>query len=359
MFKHQLAISVLCAAALSGCLATTGGGKTANDSGVATGAIAKPATGDYTAPTSEVKVEVVKPNHLNSGTVLIVPTAYVRLPVSGKVSVSEQGSALRTIGSNASANTVKASAQFAVKGLDKALAQKIAADAYNDFVAQLRASGYTVLTYADIKDRDAVKDAGRMKPDGDLGLPTEKILGGAATAVIAAPSDEQAFEGGFAGGAFNQFIRFGKTKLDDGILIIPQYTIVAPQMWGEKNSNTATIGVAIKGVPAMELTHASASWLTNKPKVEMMSGIPGVHLKGVTGLSDKVGTLLMAEDTTSGAANAVSRGLGFLSGKGSIASSSAKFEMTIDRNAYAAAAVGGARKFNTEVARIAAEQKPR
>jgi len=91
-----------------------------------------------------------------------------------------------------------------------------------------------------------------------------------------------------------------------------------------------------------------------------MGGGPatGVHLKGMTSLSTDVGDLVMVEDTTSGAANAISKTLGFLSGTGSITSQSARYEMAIDRAAYEAAAVAGIVKFNAEVAKVAAKQKP-
>lgn len=357
MQVRQVSTAFAVAALLSGCLASMGGGTKPSDSGVTTGAIADTGAAAYQAPKSEVAVDAIRPEHLSTGNVLIVPSAYVRLAVSGKVAVSSQGSALRTIGGG-SANSVKASAQFNVKGIDKTLAQKIAAAAYDDFVAQLRATGYTVLTYADIKNRDVVKEASRMKPDAEWGLPTEKIQNGTVTALLATPSDEQAFDFGFNGGVFNQFIRLGKTKLEDGIIVIPTYTITTPQMWGEKSSTYATIGAAVRGAPAMVLTNANAFWLTNKPKVEIMNGIPGVHLKGSTGLSDKVGELQITEDTTSAAGNALSAGLSFLTGAGRITSKSATYDMTIDRNAYLTAATDGLRKFNKEVARIAATQKP-
>lgn len=356
MQLYRIGATLAVASLLSGCLASMGGGTAPSDSGVATGA-ADASAGAYKAPPSDIAVDAIRPEHLSTGKVLIVPSAYVRLAVAGKVAVANQGSALRTIGGG-NANSVKASARFTVQGIDKALAQKIAAAAYDDFVAQLRAAGYTVLTYADIKDRDVVKEASRMKPDSEWGMPTEKIQGGTVTALLATPSDEQAFEFGLAGGVFNQFIRLGKTKLEDGIIIIPTYTITAPQMWGEKSSTYATIGAAVKGAPAMVLTNASAFWLTNKPKVEIMNGIPGVHLKGFAGLSDKVGELQLMEDTTSGAANAISAGLSFLTGAGRITSKSATYAMTVDRDAYVAAATDGLRKFNKEVGRIAAQQKP-
>lgn len=352
------------AAALTGCASMgglMGGGQGPSESAAGTTAVtagANTTAGDYKPPKSDVLVQTGRPEHLSTGTVLIVPTAYVSLPVQGKVAVSEQGSAWGTIGGG-SANSVKASAEFKVTGLDKALAQKIAKAAYDDLIKQLRATGYTVLTYDDIKDRPAMKDADRQKPDSNWGMVIDKKFGGGSTALYAAPSDEQVFEWGFNSGIFNQFVSMGRTTLPDGIILIPQYSITAPQMWGEKGATYSTISAAVKGAPAMVLTSASVTWLTNKPKVEMGGGpAVGVHLKGLTSLSTNVGKLTMVEDTTSGAANAISKTLGFLSGTGSITSQSAKYEMAIDPAAYEAAAVDGLRRFNAEVAKVAAQQKP-
>lgn len=364
MFKLKILALAALGAGLTGCASLgglMGGGQGPSESAGGTASVtagANTTAGDYKPPKSEVVVEVGRPEHLSTGTVLIVPTAYVKMPVAGKVAISEQGSAWSTIGGG-SANSVKASAQFKVSGLDKALAQKIAKAAYDDFIKQLRATGYTVLTYDDIKDREPVRKAGRQKIDSDWGMTIDKAFGGSATALYAAPSDEQVFDWGFNSGIFNQFVSMGRTILPDGIIVIPQYSITAPQMWGEKASTYSTISAAVKGAPAMVLTGASATWLTNKPKVEMGGGpAVGVHLKGMTSLSTDVGDLVMLEDTTSGAANAISKTLGFLSGTGSITSQSARYEMAIDRAAYEAAAIEGIVKFNAEVAKIAAKQKP-
>lgn len=340
---------LLLGAGLSGCAVLgglTGGGGDGDSAKVATGAAA---ASEYKPPKADVVVEVVKADQLRENVTIIVPSAYVKFPVGGKVSVAEQGSALSTIGGG-NANSVKASATFTVKGLDKALAQKIAKAAYDDFVAQLRGAGYTVLTYDDVKDRGEIKDADRESPDRDYGLPTEKIWGGATTAVVAAPSDAQMFDSGMTG-LYSEFISMGKLKFKDAALIIPVYTLTAPQMWGEKSQSYSTIGAAVHGAPAMVLAGADANWMVPNPGWGMANGIPGAHLKGLTHLSLKVGELVKVEDTTSGAANAISATLSILTGSGRITSNSAKFDMVIDAAAYEKAALDGLRRFNAEVAK--------
>ena len=89
------------------------------------------------------------------GKVVVVPTAYVKLLVDGSVFIAKQGSGLGALG-GASTNSVKAKGSYKVAGIDKAFAQGLAKQAYDDFVTQLRGAGYTVLTYDDIKSRDFV-----------------------------------------------------------------------------------------------------------------------------------------------------------------------------------------------------------
>jgi hypothetical protein len=285
--------------------------------------------------------------------VVVVPSLYVKFLVDGKVFVSKQGSALSTLGGG-SANSVKASAKYKVAGLDKAMAQGIAKQAYDDFVGKLRTAGYTVLTYNDIKDRDFVKGAAREKNDQAWGMPTENAVGSSDTFVIAAPSDEQSFKYSMAGGQFSEFIRFGKPRFTDATVIIPTYTIVAPQVWGGTSGGYSSISASINAADGMNLQYASALWM-GKPKTRMGGGnAAGVVTKAqIDNVAEKVGTL-SKEDTTPTAANALSKGLSMLAGTGSITGNSANYVLTINPAAYKAGALKAIGDFNTEVAKAAA-----
>ena len=289
------------------------------------------------------------------GKVVVVPTAYVKFLVDGSVFVAKQSSGLLSMGGGSS-NSVKAKAKYKVAGLDKALAQEIAKRAYDDFVAGLRAAGYTVLTYDDIKTRDYVASASRASPDGDWGLPTEKVVGSRDTYVVATPSDEMAFKIGFTG-PFAEFISMGKPRFNDATLVIPVYTITAPQSASETSSGFNRISAEVSVMPNMNLSNAQALWM-GKPRVRMGGGnFPGVVTKGpVYNLTEKAGELVKASDTTPTAANALSKTLSMLAGGGSISSSSADYVLTIDRDVYSAAALRGISSFNAEVSKAAAAQ---
>ncbi|MDO9453794.1 MAG: hypothetical protein Q7J29_13155 [Stagnimonas sp.] len=287
------------------------------------------------------------------GKTVVVPTAYVKFLVDGSIFVAKQTSGLLTLGGG-SGNSVKAKAKYKVAGLDKALAQQIAKRAYDDFVAGLRAAGYTVLTYDDIKSRDYVASASRARADDDWGLPTESAVGSRDTYVVAAPSDEMAFKIGFTG-PFAEFISMGKPKFNDATLVIPIYTITAPQSASETGGGFNRISAEVSVMPNMNLSSAQALWM-GKPQVRMGGSIAGVVTQGPTlNLTEKAGELVKASDTTPTAANALSKTLSMFGG-GSISSSSADYVLNIDREVYTAAALRGIGGFNTEVAKAVAGQ---
>ncbi|MFZ5756919.1 MAG: hypothetical protein ACOY3X_08455 [Pseudomonadota bacterium] len=297
-------------------------------------------------------VAVGKEDDLKDFNTLVIPTVYVGFPVEGKVAVSKQGSALQTIGGG-SANSVKASASFKVNGLDKALAQQIAKRIQDDLVAQLRATGFTVLSYDEIKDQEYVKDADRFDIVKD-GPGLVLAPPGSPDLMWVTPSDDQAFKIGMNGGVYNQFIRLGKPKFKDAVMIIPQFTFTSPHLVGSTGATYSQISAGVDVFPSMLLNTAAAPWMSAKPKVRMGGGnAAGVMLKGPVKVADSVGTL-SKEDKTPTAANALSKGLSMLGGGGSISASSANYTMTIDPAVYADMAVKGAQQFNAEIAKAAA-----
>lgn len=305
--------------------------------------------------TLSIPVNVGYPEDMASyGKVVVVPTAYLKLLVDGSVFAAKQGSALASLGGGSS-NSVKAKAEYKVAGIDKEFAQGLAKQAYDDFVAKLRGAGYTVLTYDDIKGRDFVAGAARDTGKADWGMPTEKPVGGRDTYVVAAPSDEMAFKVGFTG-VFAEFVKYGKPKFTDAALVIPTYTINAPQAWADTDSGYNRIEASTNVVPGMNLQYASATWM-GAPKVRMGGGnLPGVVTKAaVVNISENAGTLSKV-DTTSNAANGLSKALSMLGGGGSISANSADYTFTIDKAAYSAGALNGIASFNAEVAKALAGQ---
>lgn len=302
-------------------------------------------------PASNKRTLAIETSHeknFGDSSVIIVPTVFLKLSVSGHIFVAKQGSALSAVGGG-SPNTARASARYSVQGLDKKFVQEVAAKAYDDFVAQLRAAGYTVKTYADIKDK--LQGAERMKPDATYGLPVESDRNKVHQFVVAAPSDEQAFVEGLSGGVFNQFMKLGKSTLGEGTILIPTYTIMSPQIGGEVSESYSTISAGIKSAPGMTLATVNVPLLTQK------GGWGDAHLKTqYLPIAEKVGEL-STKDTTDKAGNTFSKGVSILTGTGQINTKSANFTFVVDHDAYSAGVMEGVSAFDAEVGKAVAAVK--
>lgn len=299
----------------------------------------------------EIKLEKSRTKNFGASPTILVPTVYLKLPVAGKVFVAKQGGFLSGLGGG-NANSAKARANYAVSGLDKEFAQKLAAKVQENFVAELKAAGYLVKTYDDLKAGGAFEEAKLEKVDETWGLPTEKDASGNTVFVIATPSDSQNFKGGLAGGMFAPFMRRGKSTLGEGTIVIPTYVIAAPQAWGETGGGYRRISAKVNVAPGMNLTWASVALLTEK------GGWGDVRLKEqIINVGENVGELT-EQDTTDRAGNAVSAALSVLSGSGRISSKSGFYQLNIDRVAYETGLLRGVGAFNAEVGKVVAEAKP-
>ena len=225
------------------------------------------------------RVKIVDPKGLAAPT-YFVPT--VKLIVTAQGSVWAQG---KSMGVNAQAH-----GKYYVSGLEKALLQDLARKVQDDLIAKLRATGATVLTYDDLKADPLVASRGRESADGKWGLPATSKDG--LTYLIAAPSDEQAFESSITGPLF--WFR-GMAKEKKIIAIQPEITFTVPQMWGEKDVGYKRASASI-GVNPVMLLHAATIYVTNP-----QASFTGIHIQthGTRHAAEETGTVKkMSEDTT-------------------------------------------------------------
>ncbi len=343
-----------------GCSASNPSAPPSNPNAVV--AAAATATTAPTTPTTEVtaqtlagerltplalKLDVINPEDLlSSNKTLVIPTLYLSLITQGRVSAVKQSGMFQS--GNA---TARSSANYRVAGIDKAYAQKLAQAILDNLITQLRQAGYTVLTYADVKDRDVFKAAAR---DPSASAFNE----GGNDYLVVTPSDEQMFKIGFGGIAFSEFWSRGKTRIADATLLIPQFTFHAPQAWAEGSRGYKSVSATTNVVHGMNMWTARVTWL-GQPVSRMGRGMPGVATREqVINVSERVGTLSAGTDASPDAANALSGVLSALSGAGNIQRNVTNYVLTIDRDAFAAGVINGAYNFNTEVARAAAAAKP-
>ena len=287
-----------------------------------------------------VTLEVDHVKKFGDSNTIIVPTLYLYLPVEGSASASSDSTAIHDIG-RGSSGRASVTIKYKVAGLDKALAQGIAKAAYDDFVAKLRAAGYKVLTFDDIKGEPMMSGLTRMAKDAKYDMPLE------SGELIATPSDDMAIKKGFGGALLTPYQHFGKSTLKEGTIIVPTFKILAPLSKAETSSGSASLTL----VPGMALTTGGYSLLTH-------SGGWGNALlrKWVFGLSDNVGTVVKTEDTTPAVANALTKVFSVLGAAGTMRKS-ANYTLTIDKDAYRTGALKGLSSMNDEAAKIIASVK--
>lgn len=292
-------------------------------------------------PNTEVALAVDRVKSFGDSNTIVVPTLYLRMPVEGKASASSDGDGLRSVGRGNSGNA-HVHAKYKVSGLDKALAQEIAKFAYDDFVGKLRAAGYTVLTYDDIKGESFVQELGRYEKDSTYGIAMEDGQ------MIATPTDDQAIKPGMGGNLISPYQRFGKSKFKEGTLLIPTFSLTSPLAKAETYSS----GASIELMPGIALTQGYVGVLTHG------GGWGSAKLKkAVFGLSDKTGEIVKVADTTPTAANALNKTMSLLTGMGGRSVKSSSYTLTIDRAIYREAAQKGLTMFNAEIAKVIAGAK--
>ena len=286
-------------------------------------------------PNTAVMLEVSGAKTFRDSETLVVPTAYLRLTVDGSATAVSDKNAFSSDTSNA-----RVTIRYKTTGLDKALAQEISKAAYEDFVAKLRAAGYKVLTYDDIKDQ--ITGLTRYTKDEAYGLPVD------AGQLVVTPTDEMAIKPGMGGNIVSPYQHFGKSTLKEGTLIIPTFVLASPLAKPETSGSTAKLQL----VPEMALISGNVAFMTH-------GGAWGNAKlkKAVWGLSDNVGTITKTADTSPAVANALTKTFATLAGIGGTNRKSALYMMTIDRAAYKEAAVKGLGMFNDEFAKAAADAK--
>jgi len=227
------------------------------------------------------RVSVSEAKGLAAGT-YFVPGVNLEVSCEGDFTSQNKGG-----GANAVAR-----GRYYVQGLDKAFVQDLARKIQDDLVAKLRATGATVLTYADLKDHPVVSGQGRKAPDEKWGLPTAKGFG-AITFLTAAPTDSQAYEHGMSASAAWWMRTLAKEK--DLVGILPTYTFRVPQMWGEKESSYSSASASISVNPVMIFQGGQINAINGKggaPTI-LIQEHGGRHAAEVTGKIRK-----LSEDTT-------------------------------------------------------------
>lgn len=159
---------------------------------------------------------------------------------------------------------VSSKARVFVQGPDKAELQALAAQIHADIVGQMRAAGYSVLTFDDVKAD--VADRARMQSNPRYGMPThgQRAFPGIDFAVVT-PNDEQALDYGMMGPQAN----YGKAAQHKGAtLLLPEIFLTMPQLGASASTSQGLTWRSseshISFDPAMHLAGANVYGATAK-----------------------------------------------------------------------------------------------
>lgn len=272
---------------------------------------------------------------------LVVPTLYLRVATEGSVFVSK----------GAGSSTASAKGSYSVHGLEKAALMALATQLYDNFVQRLKAEGWKVITYDDIKGEAEVTQMERRAADGPLGFPQEKTADGRTNYAIVTPSDTQNFKPAMQGLHWT-FRHVSKAK--NATVIVPHIDIVAPQIWGETRKGVSSASAKVNTAPGMNLNHALILALTPKGGGGVISKVK----YSIVNTGENVGAFVDAKNTTPTAANGISKGLSILGGGGTINRSSAAYQFAIDPKAFETAVLRGGDAYLAHVAKAIAAERP-
>jgi hypothetical protein len=217
---------------------------------------------------------------LTSSKTFFIPTVTIMVSAYGSVWAQSK---------NGSANA-QAHGKFYVKGLDKELVQGLAKQLQEDLVAKMRAAGYTVFTYDDLKDLPVIANHGREAGDEKwAGLPT--MTKDPLKYLIANPTDAQNFDRPITGPLF--WLR--SVALEKNlILIVPEITFSVPQLTGKTEKGYKTAEASLLMLPALKLQGAVIWTADAKGSVTILVQEHGQRpAKEVAGVSKK-----LSEDDT-------------------------------------------------------------
>jgi hypothetical protein len=251
---------------------------------------------------------------------IVVPTTLMRVTVEGDAWSVSGGGML----SNAPA--AKAHAKYVVTGVDKAFIQDLAKKAQDDLVQRLTAAGFTVKTYADVKDHAEIVGHGREKVDADYGMPTDGVNG--VTYAIGAPGDDQVMSGGL-----RTFV-WSMRKVAAGLgalVIVPQYNFASPLPYAEKSSGYKRNSASIDMVPDLQMGFATFHFVNSKERGAL------VRQQGCCRLvAQDVGSVALVDKDK--------YGLGF-----GIKGVKANYTFAADQAAYAAGVMRAVTAFNEQM----------
>lgn len=181
------------------------------------------------------RVEFIQTRDFSESKTYLIPTVYLRVAARNATSVKNEGA--------------RANSMVYVDGLEKAILQGLAKKVYDDLIAKVRAAGFTVLDYNDVKAELAGME--RMQPNPKFGFPTKLFtIGSPIDYAIVTPSDEQAIDWGSAW-PISPYKDIIKTR--NAVVVVPEIYFNLPEVYGKKDSGWFGKSASIEIAPTMKL----------------------------------------------------------------------------------------------------------
>ncbi|MEP6590455.1 MAG: hypothetical protein ABJC19_04650 [Gemmatimonadota bacterium] len=153
----------------------------------------------------------------------------------------------------------QAHGKFFVDGVTPELMHSLATRLQDDLVTGMRAAGYTVLTFEEMKGEPDVTKRGLDTDEEKWGFPVRGIA--PLSYVIAAPSPAQQFNNPIQGPVWPWR---GIAKAKDLVAVSPELRFSLPQMWGETRAGVTTNQAGIAVDPAMVFEGGTIYSITRK-----------------------------------------------------------------------------------------------
>jgi hypothetical protein len=263
----------------------------------------------------------------DGGGTIIIPTALVHFSATGSVYDEAKGAG----GAAAMAKT-----RFLTAGLEKSYLQGLARAVQDDLVARLRAAGFKVLLWDDIKSDPAAASLERRKTNEDWGMPTSDAKNG-RTYVVAAPGDEQVFAGALTTPT-RQFLDIAK-KMGNAAVLIPEYYFNSPDIKTKKGGGGYSATIEVDADPSLRMAPAIA-WFSNAKGDGGMIQMAGLGYANF--MTPVVGTVALVKSQT---------------WKPSLSQINAAFQMDLDQAMYRAATLEHAANWNNVIVKYVAREK--
>lgn len=293
----------------------------------------------FTIPAKELDFTGVK--HTKQAKRVLLPSVYLEVMNWGKITSVTQTSALQTLGGAAN-SSARSTMEVAVPA-DTAMLRAVADELYTDLAAKLKAKGWEVVTYADVKDHPVLTGVKKEPIEPKLGLPMRKVSLGKQKMhyTIATPEGMPVIDPGMTIPLFN--IR-ALLKERDVMGLETTYRFDPVALTAKGRHGIGSNSASTEAQANLVLAHAQATFSTPK-------GMPGwVRLKKPLAVERGIGDIKKAADVSPRFANGLSAALSLIGG-GAISSKKGLYVCELETDALKASLLSAGKAFNDEIAK--------